>query len=85
MWAYADPRDVVEAHVRSLDADIDGHEAFLIAQPTTRFLEPTIDLVKENFGAACEIREGLEGNASVISTRKIEQVMGFRPRRDWRT
>ena len=85
MWAYADPRDVAEAHVLSLDADIDGHEAFLLAQPTTRFLEPTIDLVKENFGETVEIREGLEGNASVISSGKIEQVMGFRPRRDWRT
>ena len=84
MWAYADPRDVAEAHVRSLDADIDGHEAFMIAQPTTRFAEPTIDLVKANFGDAVEIRDGLEGNASVISSRKIEQVMGFRPARDWR-
>ena len=74
MWAYADPRDVAEAHVRSLDADIDGHEAFMIAQPTSRFTEPTIDLVKENFGDAVEIRDGLEGNASVISSRKIERV-----------
>lgn len=84
MWAYADPRDVAEAHVRSLDAGIDGHEAFMIAQPTTRFAEPTIDLVKENFGDSVEIRDGLEGNGSVISTRKIEKVMGFRPSCDWR-
>jgi len=84
MWAYADPHDVVEAHIRSLDADIDGHEAFMIAQPTTRFAEPTIDLVKENFGDAFEIRDGLEGTNSVISTKKIERMMGFRPSRDWR-
>jgi UDP-glucose 4-epimerase len=84
MWAYADPRDVVEAHVRSLDADIDGHETFMIAQPTTRFTESTIDLVKENFGDAVEIRGGLEGNNSVIRTKKMERVMGFRPSRDWR-
>jgi nucleoside-diphosphate-sugar epimerase len=84
MWAYADPRDVAEAHVRSLDVEIDGHEAFMIAQPTTRFAEPTIELVKANFGDAVEIRDGLEGNASVISTRKIERVMGFLPARDWR-
>ena len=84
MWAYADPRDVAEAHVRSLDVEIDGHEAFMIAKPTTRFAEPTIELVKANFGDAVEIRDGLEGNASVISTRKIERVMGFLPARDWR-
>jgi nucleoside-diphosphate-sugar epimerase len=84
MWAYADPRDVAEAHVQSLDADIDGHESFMIAQPTTRFAEPTIELVRENFGDAVEIREGLDGNASVISSKKIERVMGFRPNWDWR-
>ena len=25
MWAYADPRDVAEAHVLGLETDIDGH------------------------------------------------------------
>jgi UDP-glucose 4-epimerase len=39
MWAYADPRDVAEAHVLALEADLEGHEAFLLAQPTTRFRE----------------------------------------------
>ena len=36
MWAYADPRDVAEAHVLALEADIEGHEPFLIAQPSNR-------------------------------------------------
>ena len=36
MWAYADPRDVAEAHVVALDSAVDGHEAFLIAQPSNR-------------------------------------------------
>ena len=84
MWAYADPRDVAEAHVRSVDANLDGHTSFMIAQPTTRFAEPTIDLIKANFGDAVELRDGLEGCASVISTKKIEAQLGFRPSRDWR-
>ena len=50
MWSYADPQDVVEAHVLGLEADISGHEAFLLAQPTTRFQESTIDLIQQNFG-----------------------------------
>ena len=40
MWAYADPRDVAEAHVLALEADIQGHEAFLLAQPSNRFRSP---------------------------------------------
>ncbi len=84
MWAYADARDVAEAHVLALDAEIDEYEAFMIAQPSSRFQEPTIDLVKNNFGDRVEIREGLNGTASVISTEKAQRLLGWRPRYDWR-
>ena len=84
MWAYADARDVAEAHVLALDAEIEEYEAFLIAQPSSRFKEPTIDLVKNNFGDRVEIREGLSGTASVISTEKAQRLLGWRPRYDWR-
>ena len=59
MWAYADPRDVADAHVLALEADLKGHEPFLLAQPTTRFREPTTELIKQNFGNRVEIRGGL--------------------------
>ena len=83
MWAYADARDVAEAHVLALDADIEEYEAFMIAQPSSRFKEPTADLVRDNFGDRVEIREGLEGAASVISTEKAQRLLGWRPRHDW--
>ena len=83
LWAYADPRDVVEMHLLALRGDFDGHEAFLIAQPKTRFQEPTADLIRKNFGSRVEIRGKLVGNASVISTRKAQSMLGFRPRHDW--
>ena len=84
MWAYADARDVAEAHVLSLDAEIEEYEAFMIAQPSSRFKEPTIDLVKNNFGDRVEIRHGLGGTASVISTEKAQRLLGWKPRHDWR-
>ncbi len=84
MWAYADPRDVAEAHVRAVEADLDGHTSFMIAQPTTRFVEPTLDLIRANFGDAIELRDGLDGVSSVISTRRMEAQLGFRPGLDWR-
>ena len=83
MWAYADPRDVAEAHVLALEADLDGHQAFLLAQPTTRFREPTAELIKLNFGDQVQIRGKLEDNASVISTEKARRILGFRPRNGW--
>ena len=84
MWAYADARDVAEAHVLALDAEIEEYEAFMIAQPSSRFEEPTIDIVKNNFGDRVEIREGLSGTASVIRTEKAQRMLGWRPRHDWR-
>ena len=84
MWAYADARDVAEAHVLALDAGIEEYEAFMLAQPSSRFTEPTIDVVRNNFGDRVEIREGLDGTASVISTDKAQRMLGWRPRHDWR-
>ena len=84
MWAYAEASDVAEAHVLALDAEIEEYEAFMIAQPSSRFEEPTIDIVKSNFGDRVEIRDGLSGTASVISTQKAQRLLGWRPRFDWR-
>ena len=84
MWAYADARDVAEAQVLALDAEIEEYEAFMIAQPSSRFNEPTIDIVKNNFGDRVEIRAGLSGSASVISTEKAQRMLGWIPRHDWR-
>ncbi len=84
MWAYADARDVAEAHVLAVDAEIEEYEAFMFAQPSSRFAEPTIDLIRANFGDRVEIREGLEDTASVISTAKAQRMLGWAPRHDWR-
>ena len=84
MWAYADARDVAEAHALALDAEIEEYEAFMLAQPSSRFTEPTIDIVRANFGDQVEIRDGLEGTASVISTAKAQRMLGWQPRHDWR-
>ena len=84
MWAYADARDVAAAQVLALDAEIEEYEAFMLAQPSSRFTEPTIDIVRNNFGDRVEVREGLEGTASVISTAKVQRMLGWRPLHDWR-
>ena len=84
MWAYADARDVAEAQVLALDAEIEEYEAFMIAQPSSRFDEPTIDIVRNNFGDEVEIRDGLDGTASVLSTAKAQRMLGWTPRHDWR-
>ena len=83
MWAYADADAVAEAHVLALEAELTGHESFLLAESTTRFREPTAELITLNFGAGMEIRGELKGNASVISTAKAQRVLGWKPRASW--
>lgn len=83
MWAYAEPDDVAEAHVLALEATLTGHEAFLLAQPTTRFKESTADLIELNFGSKVEIRGELKGNASVITAEKARRMLRWRPRAGW--
>jgi len=85
MWAYAHIDTVAEAHCLAVDADIDGHESFLIAQPPTRFREPTLDLIRHNFGDRVEIRDDLPENASVISSAKAQRLLGLAPGHDWTT
>ena len=55
----------------------------LLAQPTTRFQESTIDLIQQNFGNRVKIQGQLEGNASVISAAKAQRMLGFKPRPGW--
>lgn len=83
MWAYADPRDVARAHELALQVELIGHEAFLLAQPNTRFRESTDELIKCNFGDKVEIRGPLSGNSSVISTDKARRMLGFVPEYQW--
>ncbi len=83
MWAYADADDVADAHVLALEACFEGHETFMLAQPTTRFAEPTKELIALNFGPHVEIRRDIEGNASVISAEKAERVLGWKPKPGW--
>ena len=55
-------------------ADIQGYEAFLLAQQATRFDEPPKELIERNFGKEkIPIRGQLEDNSSVIITKKAQR------------
>ena len=87
-WSYADPRDVVEAHVRCLDAPIKQFESFIIAQPNSRFDASTAQLIRENFGEHVDLRGKLRESgghtAGVLSTAKAEEMLEWQARYDWR-
>lgn len=84
-WAYAHEDDVVAAHVaavgRAEAAAPGAHEAYLLAAPETRFGVETRDLLRDTLGlAALEERSPLDGNASVLCSRKARERLLWAPR-----
>lgn len=79
MWPYVDARDVARACRLALEADTAGHEPFYLAARDIRFDRPTTELLRELAPPSLEIREPLEGQASVICTRKAQELLGWEP------
>lgn len=85
MWCWAKAGDVAAAHVAALEADPAGgafasgpHQAFLLAAPTTRFVEPSGDLVARWYPDAVLARP-LVANESLIDAGKARRLLGWRP------
>ena len=84
MWCWTKAHEVAMAHVLALEAPAEalgpaGHEAFLLAAPTTRFLEETLPLARRFLPGARLDAERLRGNSSLICTRKAQKLLGWRP------
>ena len=82
-WSYVDVRDVVDMVEAALDADVEGHEAFNCAGPDNALGEPLVELLREFYGGVpddCNV----EGDASVYSTAKAADVLGWTPDYSWR-
>ena len=85
LWAYTHEDDVIAAHINAVlrpeAAEPGTHEAYLIAAPDTRFVEPTLELLSRLHGVTNpELRGPMDGNASILSCKKAEERLGFHPR-----
>ena len=83
LWPYVDVRDAATACRQALEAGTSGHEAVFIAAEDIRFDATTTTLLRE-FAPQVEIREPIEGSASVISIEKARKVLGFQPAFSWK-
>ena len=85
LWAYTHEDDVIAAHVNAVlrpEAAAPGtHEPYLIAAPDTRFAEPTLELLSRVHGITkVPLKAPMHGNASLLSSRKAAERLGFVPR-----
>lgn len=83
-WSYVDVRDVVSIVERALEAEFDGHEAFLAAAKDNYLDRPTAEAIEAAFGDRPERCE-LVGDRSAMYSRKAADVLGWEPAHSWRT
>lgn len=82
LWGYVDVRDVADAVVAALEADVGGHEAFFLTGPDNYVGRPTADLVAEYFGDAAPECD-LVGDEPAVSSAKAERLLDWVPTRSW--
>jgi nucleoside-diphosphate-sugar epimerase len=83
LWSYVDVRDIVDSVVAALDADLGGHEPFLIAAAENWAGRPTVDLVEDWFGEVPEDCD-LSGEQSAMSSAKAQSMLDWEPTHSWR-
>lgn len=84
LWSYIDARDAAQATRRAIEADLSGHHPFFIAAPNTFMKMPTVDLMRD-FYPDTPLRSGLNGNESLLNSRRAEELLGFRAAYTWET
>lgn len=83
-WSYIDVRDLVDMVVRTLETDIEGHEAFHCHASENFLGVPTAALFEALLGEVptpCD----LEGDDAAFSMAKAESELDWSPSHSWRT
>ena len=82
-WSYVDARDAAVACRLALEAPLSGHHVFNIAAPTSRYPEPTDELVRR-YIPGTRIKEGYSGHWGGLDVTKAGKVLGFTAAHVWR-
>ena len=83
LWSYIDAEDAAEACRCALEAKTTGHEAMIIAAADNLMGRPSRDLMAEHFPGV-PLAEGLAGEASLLSSARAGELIGYVPRVSWR-
>lgn len=83
LWAYVDSRDVAQACLRALEADVSGAEVMTIAAPDTIMRQTNEELVAAAF-PGCTLRSGTGPHDTLISIDRARRLIGYAPEWTWR-
>lgn len=83
MWSYIDARDAAAACRLALQAPARGHEALVVAAPTSTVREATDDLMRRYFPGVKKSRPELTGNWSGVDSSRARELLGFEAKHVW--
>jgi nucleoside-diphosphate-sugar epimerase len=83
LWGYVDESHVAESVRRSLEADISGAEAFVIAAADTVMKRPSRELMAEVFPGV-PVRDGVSEHGTLLGIDKARRMLGYDPQFTWR-
>lgn len=84
-WSYVDVRDVCEAALLSLTAEIEGHEAFLLTADDLFSDRPTQDLLDQYYShlpwpkVSREVYFNGDPYRSLVDCSKAKRMLGWKP------
>ncbi|AOZ92244.1 NAD-dependent epimerase/dehydratase family protein [Paenibacillus crassostreae] len=77
LWSYIDARDVASACRLAIEIDGLGAIALNLAADDSSSDQPTLDLVKRYLPGVTDIRDSLEGRATLLSSAKAKKMLGW--------
>jgi nucleoside-diphosphate-sugar epimerase len=83
LWGYVDESHVAQSVRLSLESDLPGAEAFIIAAADTVMRRPSRELMAEVFPGV-PVRDGVAEHGTLLGIDKAREMLGYAPEFSWR-
>jgi nucleoside-diphosphate-sugar epimerase len=83
LWGYVDESHVAQSVRASLEADVRGADAFVIAAADTVMRRPSRELMAEVFPGV-PVADGVSEHGTLLGIDKARRVLGYSPEFTWR-
>ena len=81
-WSYIDVRDAAAACLLAVEAKIDGHLICNLSADTSRYREPTAELIAK-YLPGTKIRDGFPSHFGGLDNSRAKDLLGFKAQHHW--
>ncbi len=81
-WSYIDARDAAVACRLAIDAKIDGHLICNLSADTSRYRDPTAELINK-YLPGTKVRDGFSSHFGGLDNSRAKDVLGFEAQHLW--